>query len=289
VIPWYRNLPIISWLLQRGRCFCPLKQKVSPHYLVLEVLCAGLFLTNVLLGQDAIRIFFLCCFVAYALLAGTIDLERRELPTVLSAQLAVIGLIYAVSGTNPFFHSLDWITNLVSSLLGLCAGAAVVGALMLVGKIFYGPKSYEFSPPVQIEIDGKSVRSRQGKEPWDEGPVSDYLIAPWERLEFHAGNAVEVVTLGKLGNGYSFRSNAVDRIVVPRDAIGLDDLKWLAALGVWVGPLGALVTMGLASVLACVGIVFLVIKNRKKPKGMAFGPWLGLAAYLIMLWKLASP
>jgi len=29
MIPWYREYAILSWLLQRGRCFCPKREKLS--------------------------------------------------------------------------------------------------------------------------------------------------------------------------------------------------------------------------------------------------------------------
>jgi len=285
MIPWYRNLPVLTWLLQRGRCFCPLRKKISPHYLLLEITCAALFALNVYVARDnMIELVCLSTFGAYALLASTIDLEHHIIPTTLSVQLAVIGLIAACGNGTPGFAAGSWLTErLVMSLGGAAAGAAVVAGLMLIGKFFFRPQPQLFDPPIEVTISGRTVRSRQGAGTWEQAPLTDYLLTPWERMELHSASAVETVTLRRATTEYRFHAHAVDRIVMPRDAIGLGDLKWLAALGAWVGPLGAIKTLGLASILACVGIAFLIIKNRQKPSGMPFGPWLSLAAYLLLV------
>ena len=81
MIPWYRNLPIVTWLLQRGRCFCPQRRKISPHYLLLEVSCAALFALNVFVAKgNVVQLVCLSILVAYGLLAGAIRtrvLRRR--------------------------------------------------------------------------------------------------------------------------------------------------------------------------------------------------------------------
>lgn len=286
MIPWYRNLPVLTWLLQRGHCFCPLRQKISPHYLLLEVACAVLFALNAYVARgNMVELVCLSTFGAYALLASAIDLEHHIIPTTLSVQLAVIGLISACGNGTPGFAAGggSLAERLLMSLAGAAAGAAVVAGLMLIGKLFFRPQPQLFNPPIEVKITGRTVRSRQGAGAWEQAPLTDYLLTPWERLELHSASGIETVTLPRATAEYRYHAHAVNRIVMPRDAIGFGDLKWLAALGAWVGPLGAIETLGLASILACFGIVFLIIKNRQKPSGMAFGPWLSLAAYLLLV------
>jgi len=284
MIPWYRNLPVLTWLSQRGRCFCPKRQKISVHYLILEIACAILFALNVYVaGGNMVQLVCLCIFGAYALLASAIDLEHQIIPTPLSVQVAVLGLISAGGNGIPGLGGDSLMERLVMSLGGVVAGGAAVAALMLAGKLYFRPQPQIFDPPIEVSITGRTVRSRQGAGAWDEAPLTDYLLTPWERMEVHSASGVEIVMLPRAMPEYRYHAYAVDRIVMPRDAIGFGDLKWLGALGAWVGPLGAIKTLGLASILACFGIVFLIIKNRQKPTGMPFGPWLGLAAYLLLV------
>jgi leader peptidase (prepilin peptidase) / N-methyltransferase len=285
MIPWYRNLPVLTWLLQRGRCFCPLRQKVSPHYVLLEITCAALFALNVYVARgNLVELVCLSIFGAYALLASAIDLEHQIIPTTLSVPVALIGLISSCGNGTPGFAAGSSLTERVlMSLGGAATGAAAVAGLMLIGKLFFRPQPQLFDPPIEVKITARTVRSRQGAGAWEEAPLTDYLLTPWERMELHSASRIETITLRRATPQYRYHAYAVDRIVMPRDAIGLGDLKWLGALGAWVGPLGAIETLGLASILACFGIVFLIIKNRQKPSGMPFGPWLSLAAYLLLL------
>lgn len=140
-----------------------------------------------------------------------------------------------------------------------------MGALILVGKCFCRSQPQVFDPPIEVEITGRSVRRRRGAGEWEQAPLTDYLLTRWEWMELHAAaDTVETVTLRVATPAYRYHGQRVHRIVLPRDAIGLGDLKWLTALGAWLGPAGAIETLGLASVLACAGIGLLLIKNRQK-------------------------
>ncbi len=283
-IPWYRNLPVVSFLLQRGRCFCSRRERVSPRYFWLEVFCTVLFGLSAYLAWGNWGVFAgFGLFSAYGLLTGAIDLEHRIIPTSLSVQTAALGFAFALVGWNPLARDPSLLGRAWWSLGGFSVGAVTVGLLMLVGKVFCRPQPQVFDPPIEVEIHGRTVRSREPRGEWEEAPLSDYLLNRWERLEFHAtGGGVETVTFQRATPQYRFTEKSVRQIVMPRDAIGYGDLKWLAALGAWVGPLGALETLGLSSILACGGIVVVWIRNRRKPTGMSFGPWLSAAAYILL-------
>ena len=283
-IPWYRNLPVISWLLQRGRCWCRQRRKISPHYLLLELCCAALFGLNVCVSRgERVQAVSLSILVAYGLLASAIDLEHAMIPDSLSVQVAIFGFAASCAGGNPAFSGADLTTRALLSLGGLLSGAGLVGVLLIAGKFFFRPRPQRFDPPIEVEILGRTLRSRQGSGAWEEAPLTNYLLTRWERMELHAASGVETVTLQSATPAYRYRGHEVRQIVLPRDAIGLGDLKWLAALGAWVGPFGAVETIGLASVLACFGIVALIVKNRQKPSGIPFGPWLTAAAYVLLI------
>jgi len=195
MIPWYRNMPILSWLLQRGRCFCPKREKLSVHYLLLEIICAVMFGLNAVLAPQLTQIAFFSLLAAYILLTSAIDLEHSVIPTTLCIQVGSSGsflrhgLKSCVAGRNPWMR-------LLFSVGGLVSGGGAVALLMLIGKTFHRSGVHDFDPPVEIRLEGSTIRSRQKQEEeWDESPLSDYLLMPWERLEFHTGGATEIVTL----------------------------------------------------------------------------------------------
>lgn len=68
-------------------------------------------------------------------------------------------------------------------------------------------------------------------------------------------------------------------VVLSRGGMGMGDAKFLAMIGTWVGPLGALYTLfGASAVGAAVGgiLIWLGRQGRKTP--MPFGPFLAVAA-----------
>jgi len=123
-IAWYDNLPVLSWLVLRGRCRrCGVR--ISPRYLVVELLGAGAALLawhrHGLGAQAAVEL----AFVALLLALAAIDLDRWELPYELTRPLLVLGI--AASAL-----SLSAAPGLRSSAIGALVG---FGAFWLVMKL----------------------------------------------------------------------------------------------------------------------------------------------------------
>jgi len=88
----YDNVPILSWLLLRGRCrSC--KARISPRYPLIEagagLLCVGAVLTHETVAGIALSITLVLLLVP----AAAIDLEYRIIPNKLTATGAVLALV----------------------------------------------------------------------------------------------------------------------------------------------------------------------------------------------------
>ena len=70
-----------------------------------------------------------------------------------------------------------------------------------------------------------------------------------------------------------------DRIVIPREAMGLGDAKFMAAIGAFVGWQGVLFSLFLSSALGSVVGLSLMALGRK-PERLAYGPYISIAAAL---------
>ena len=91
LIPLYDNLPILSWLILRGKCrSC--KQPISPRYLVVELLIGVLFLACYLHFGLSLAMFK--CIVLGFLLVGLIftDAETKLLPDAMTLPGVVLGI-----------------------------------------------------------------------------------------------------------------------------------------------------------------------------------------------------
>jgi leader peptidase (prepilin peptidase)/N-methyltransferase len=138
LIPLYHNVPVLSWLILRGKCrSC--KQPISPRYLLVELLTGFLFLVCYL--HFGLTFAALKCAVFGFLLLGLIftDAETKLLPDALTLPGVVIGIGFSllvpvndlasriIPGLVSFAvrSEIPWrIWSLADSLLGAAVGAS---------------------------------------------------------------------------------------------------------------------------------------------------------------------
>jgi leader peptidase (prepilin peptidase)/N-methyltransferase len=135
----FDNIPVLSWLLLRGRCrTC--REPISMRYPLIEVACAALFAAMALrFGADWALPAFLT--LAAALLAGSaIDIEHQLLPDRLVFPSLALGLIGAVIASGGLLGmALAWPRAgamgggdiKLALLLGLCLGWLGLGHVAL--------------------------------------------------------------------------------------------------------------------------------------------------------------
>ncbi len=117
VIPWYRNIPILGFLMGRGRCsHC--QKKIPIRYLVIEITTCLLFGFNYVLcensplrpGEDLgfyLDLFKNQAFTLALITTFFIDIDFRIIPDRFSLGGWVVALIFAgVVGSPPFLESL---------------------------------------------------------------------------------------------------------------------------------------------------------------------------------------
>jgi leader peptidase (prepilin peptidase)/N-methyltransferase len=142
MIPLYHNLPVLSWLILRGKCRA-CKEPISPRYLVIELLTGLLFLGCFL--HFGLTFAMAKCVVLGYLLLGLIftDAETKLLPDAMTLPGIALGILFSLlvpvndlaSRIIPGLVSptmrgeISWrIWSLSDSLLG-----AVIGASFLYG------------------------------------------------------------------------------------------------------------------------------------------------------------
>jgi leader peptidase (prepilin peptidase)/N-methyltransferase len=138
LIPLYHNVPVLSWLILRGKCrSC--KQPISPRYLVIELLTGLLFLgcyTHFGLSLAALK----CAVLGYLLLGLVFtDAETKLLPDAMTLPGLALGILFSlvvpvndlasrilVGLVSPAMRSeISWrLWSLSDSLLGAAVGAS---------------------------------------------------------------------------------------------------------------------------------------------------------------------
>ena len=123
-IKWYENIPLISWLLLRGRC-SDCKAAIGVRYPVVELVTA--LLSGLVIYHFGVTATGLSALVlVWTLIALTgIDFDTQLLPDRLTFPLAGLGLAV---------NSQGWLVTPTQSIWGLLLGFL---SLWIVVKIFY--------------------------------------------------------------------------------------------------------------------------------------------------------
>lgn len=238
-IAWHDNIPILSWLLLRGRARCCGRQ-FSFRYPAIELLTALLFVACWMLFPPAKALGGMV-LVSIVICATFIDLDHMIIPDVFTIGGGVVGVVLsaALPALHGQAHELFFVASLRSTLdavLGLLVGSGLVLWIALVAEA-----------------------------------------------------------------------------VLKKEAMGFGDVKFLGALGAFVGWQGAVFAMFGGAMIGCVWILFAGAWQQffgkaaagarlETPDGqqtervglgvhVSFGPMLGLGAllYFFVLHRWADP
>lgn len=145
----YDNIPVLSWLILRGKCR-QCKNPISVQYPIVEAVCAifGFFLcrqifmphiADLLIDGVFWRLFLLffsmLVFCVGCLALSIIDIQKTEIPPEIAIPIAIIGMTTAfiVPDTWPFTFIPGNIDGL-DSVIGACIGA---GIIILIIAVYY--------------------------------------------------------------------------------------------------------------------------------------------------------
>jgi leader peptidase (prepilin peptidase)/N-methyltransferase len=136
-IRFYDNVPLLSYLVLRGRCRA-CRELISPRYFVVELMMAlfGVALFSWFgLGFSFLVSFI---FVAALIVISFIDLDVRIVPDVISLPGIVAGLIFSTLGYFFFRDGFGIIPTPLSSLIGILTGGGFLLATAWAYEKFTG-------------------------------------------------------------------------------------------------------------------------------------------------------
>ena len=176
LIPWYFNIPVLSWLMLGGKChYC--KSRISPRYLILEVFTAILFIVpwlqtvegmtmpldlldlwyrhgNDLLSPPSFWISLtpllhpallpVYWLVLWGLILGTfVDLEHYILPDRVTIGGMIAGVIISVLVPELHFTA-SHVTALIRSGVGLAFGFGLLWLVSWLGELVFKKEAMGF-------------------------------------------------------------------------------------------------------------------------------------------------
>jgi len=296
-IPWHLNIPLVTWLVLHGRCKnCG--APISLRYFVVELLTGAAFLSCWLAFGNASHplpsmpvALVYAIFLAGLIVATFIDFEHFIIPD----EITLGGM--AVGFTASFFlPALQGATTLNGgmrrSFIGAVVGAATIYAILRLGKWLFGRQRVKLPMETKIIFTDTSVRL-----PDKEIPYEELFYRRSDVIVLHA-RTVELVDRGYQDVLVRLSPSALEigeekmnpddvpcmeavsmEIVLPREAMGLGDVKFMGAIGAFLGWQGVMFSLMLSSLIgAVVGVTLIALRRREWSSRMPYGPYIALAA-----------
>ena len=309
-IPWRLNIPIVSWLWLRGKCR-QCAEPISPRYLGVELLTALAFLVSWLVfrtqtpvnGHEFTTGVLLAVtwgFVLAGLIVATfIDFEHFIIPDEITLGGVAVGFIVS-AGLPALHHVTRPAESLMASGLGILVGAGSVFAVLQLGKLLFGKVREPLEEGESATFTESALHLPGEVVPFEEifFRNSDTIRLHAKRLELvdrcHMNIDVALSPKRLLIGDESFDPETVpfikvesDELVIPREAMGFGDVKFMAAIGAFVGWQGALFSLMASAVVgAVVGVGLIAIGRRDWSARLPYGPYISLAAVIWIFFGL---
>jgi leader peptidase (prepilin peptidase)/N-methyltransferase len=293
-IPFYLNIPLVTWLALRGRCKnCG--APISPRYFIVELLTGVAFLGCWLefgAKSPALALVY-AVFLAGLIAATFIDFEHFIIPDEITFGGMVAGLV--ASFFLPVLHDARTLgEGMFRGVIGIVVGAALVYAVLRLGKLLFGRQRIKLPPDTTIVFTETCLHL-----PGREINYDELFYRKSDTIVLHARTA-ELVDRGyqnvtirlspaslKIGDEQTNPDDvphleAVSgEIILPREAMGLGDVKFMAAIGAFIGWQGVIFSLAVSSFIgAATGVVLILMRKRAWSSRMPYGPYIALAAVI---------
>ena len=294
---WYQNIPLVSWLFLRGRC-ANCGGRIAFRYFAVELLTALLFLAVCRQFPWQIAVAF-WVFVSLLIVGTFIDFEYFIIPDEITIGGTIVGLVASFLVPGLMATEGRW-SALLTSALSATLGYAILWVVLEAGKKAFGKKKIQLDAPTAFTWTrkGEDADFVVGDE---QGLWSDYFSRENDLLILHCDDAVvDTRNLGKTNLRFHYNrvqidgeeisldsleqiSGVVRELQIPREAMGRGDLKFLAAIGAFLGWRAVLFSVFAGSLLgSLVGLATLLVGQRVWSPKLPFGPYLALGALIWM-------
>ena len=292
-IPWHQNLPLISWLALGGRC-ANCGAKISFRYFAVELVTALLFLAiwESFPWQVAIAYWV---FVSFLIIGTFIDFEHFIIPDRVTIGGIIAGAISSVA-VPALMQTDSRLAAGIRSLLAAALGYVILLIVLEAGKIAFGRKRIRFDAPTLFTWTKRGDDADFVVGP-EESLWSDYFAREKDRLLLQCDEVrIDHHTYGNVtldfrydrvtAEGHVMRLDDVTQIsgvarelMIPREAMGRGDLKFLAAIGAFLGWRAVLFSLFAGSLLgSIVGLITVVVGKPVWSAKLPFGPYLAFGA-----------
>jgi leader peptidase (prepilin peptidase)/N-methyltransferase len=293
-IPWYLNIPLVTWLWLGGKCKnCG--APISARYFFVELLTGVVFLSCWLAfgRQSAGLALVYCVFLAGLIAATFIDFEHFIIPDEITLGGVLVGFL--CSFLLPRLHGQKSLTDgMAQSLLGIGVGAGLVYLILRGGKLLFGRQRVKLSGETKIIFTETAMHLPEKEIPYEElfYRKSDMIALHARTVELadrcYKDALIRLTPVSLRIGDDKFNPEEVPymeavsaEVVLPREAMGLGDVKFMAAIGAFLGWQGVIFSLTVSSVIGSfVGVGLILARRREWSSRLPYGPYIALAAVI---------
>ncbi len=287
MIPWYDNIPILSFLLLKGKCrFC--SKKISILYPIVELLTAVMFVLFLNVFGLSVKMWALLLLGSGLIIASFVDIRHRIIPDEISVGGIIIGIIlggFSIAQPNN-------LKNLPSICVSLI-GALVVAGIVCIVRIMI---------PCLQQLFSKNPQKRNLEEEAQQEDVDlksslgellllvPSLIIGWyffrlalpflDSANFRLVGMANALIGASVGAAIIYVTAVIGDIIFRKESMGGGDIKLLAAIGAFLGWQQVVLTFVIAPFFGAV--VGIIVKIVKKTSLIPYGPFLSMAAIMVL-------
>jgi leader peptidase (prepilin peptidase)/N-methyltransferase len=320
-IPWYLNIPLFTWVFLRGKC-AHCQAPISARYFWVELLTGAAFLGSWLaVGRQSPALALAYCLILAGLIVATfIDLEHYIIPDEITIGGMVVGFLCSLA--VPSLHreadplvrviagflskqqqqalnlqaAVSPASSLIQSALGIGIGLGLVYLVVRVGKLLFGRQRLDLEPGSKIVFTETALVLPDREIPFEDlfYRKSDVIIFEAKHVELvdRCYPAAKVrLSPEKLLIGEEvlnpeqipYLEAVTDQMMLPREAMGFGDVKFMGAIGAFLGWQATLFSLMISSVIgAVVGVLFIALRKQEWSTRIPYGPYIALAAIIWM-------
>lgn len=291
-IPWFLNIPIVTWLMIGGRC-SNCRAPITPRYFLVEIFTGALFATSwITFGNSSVGMSIVLCVLLAGMVAATfIDFEHFIIPDEITIGGAVVGVI--ASAIVPALHEeTSWLMGLKESVIGLVVGGGMIWTVLHFGKLLFGRYHVDFEPGDEIIFTDTEMVMPEKTIAYGE-----VLYRKTDTIRFHAKqleladrcywDADVTITQSEMTIGedrldpepITYMRVTADTMILPREAMGFGDVKFMAAIGAFLGWQATIFSLIVSSLIGSfVGVTMIAFGRREWSSRLPYGPYIALAA-----------
>ena len=297
-IPWYLNIPLVTWVYLRGKCRnCG--APIAVRYFLVELLTGIVFFGCWMTQRTFPMAIIYGVFLSGLIVATFIDFEHLIIPDEITMGGVVVGFI--CSFFVPRLHGVDSaIDSMKQSLLGAAIGALVIYLIVRGGKLVFGRHRLKLSEESRVVFTETALELPDQSVLYEDVfyRQSDTIVLKARTVELVDRCYKDVpvrLSPDRLRIGEEeFKPENVphleamtSEVILPREAMGLGDVKFMAAIGAFLGWHAVVFSLVVSSLVgAVVGTTLVLMRRRELSSRLPYGPYIAAAA---ALWIFAGP